>query len=82
MFDTAVNTDPAQAAHLLQRIVDVPADSAIGLKTIAAVNDYVATHGLPVLIEAYTEARHNLLPLATDLCALWRRLAQACDACR
>ena len=63
VFDTAVNTGPAQAARLLQRIVGVPADGAIGPKTIVAVNDYVEAHGLHELIEAYTEARQNFYRL-------------------
>ena len=78
VFDTAVNTGPAQAARLLQRIVDVPADGGIGPKTIAAVNDYVATHGLPALIEAYTEARQNfyrLLPTYVHFEEGWRKRA-------
>ena len=80
VFDTAVNTGPAQAARLLQRIVDVPADGGIGPKTIAAVNDYVAAHGLPTLIEAYTEARQNfyrLLPTYVHFGEGWRKRADA-----
>lgn len=76
VFDTAVNTGPAQASRLLQRIVGAPADGAIGPKTIAAVNDYVAAHGLPALIEAYTEARHNfyrLLPTYVHFGEGWRK---------
>jgi len=78
VFDTAVNTGPAQAARLLQRIVNVPADGAIGPKTITAVNDYVAAHGLHALIEAYTEARHNfyrLLPTYVHFGEGWRKRA-------
>ena len=76
VFDTAVNTGPGQAARLLQRIVGVPADGGIGPKTIAAVNDYVATHGLHALIEAYTEARQNfyrLLPTYVHFGEGWRK---------
>ena len=78
VFDTAVNTGPGQAARLLQRIVGVPADGGIGPKTIAAVNDYVATHGLHALIEAYTEARQNfyrLLPTYVHFGEGWRKRA-------
>lgn len=35
-FDTAVNSGPAQAAKLLQRALAVPADGAIGPRTLAA----------------------------------------------
>lgn len=78
VFDTAVNTGPAQAARLLQRIVGVPADGVIGPKTIAAVNDYVVAHGLQELIEAYTEARQNfyrLLPTYVHFGEGWRKRA-------
>lgn len=78
VFDAAVNTGPAQAARLLQRIVGVPVDGAIGPKTIAAVNDYVAVHGLATLIEAYTEARqsfYRLLPTYVHFGEGWRRRA-------
>ena len=79
VFDTAVNTGPAQAARLLQRIVGVPADGGIGPKTIAAVNDYVTAHGLHALIEAYTEARQNfyrLLPTYVHFGEGWRKRAE------
>ena len=78
VFDTAVNTGPAQAARLLQRIVGVPADGGIGPKTIAAVNDYVAERGLSALIDAYTEARQNfyrLLPTYVHFGEGWRKRA-------
>jgi lysozyme family protein len=78
VFDTAVNTGPAQAARLLQRIVGVPADGGIGPKTLVAVNDYVAAHGLHELIEAYTEARQNfyrLLPTYVHFGEGWRKRA-------
>ena len=78
VFDTAVNTGPAQAARLLQRIVGVTADGGIGPKTIAAVNDYVTAHGLHALIEAYTEARqsfYRLLPTYVHFGEGWRKRA-------
>ena len=78
VFDTAVNTGPGQAAKILQRIVGVTADGGIGPKTLAAVNDYVATHGLHALIEAYTEARHSfyrLLPTYVHFGEGWRKRA-------
>ena len=78
VFDTAVNAGPGQAARLLQRIVGVPADGGFGPKTFAAVNDYVATHGLHALIEAYTEARQNfyrLLPTYVHFGEGWRKRA-------
>jgi len=79
VFDTAVNTGPAQAARLLQRIVGVPADGAIGPKTLAAVHDYIEVHGLHALIEAYTEARQNfyrLLPTYVHFGEGWRKRAE------
>ena len=78
VFDTAVNTGPAQAARLLQRIVGVPADGGIGPKTIGEVNDYVAERGLSALIDAYTEARQNfyrLLPTYVHFGEGWRKRA-------
>ena len=78
VFDTAVNTGPAQAVRLLQRIIGVSADGAIGPKTIAAINDYVVTHGLHTLIEAYTEARqgfYRLLPTYVHFGEGWRKRA-------
>ncbi|HBI84290.1 MAG TPA: hypothetical protein DDY24_11265, partial [Alcaligenaceae bacterium] len=56
----------------------VPADGAIGPRTIAAINDYVAVHGLLSLIEAYTEARQNfyrLLPTYVHFGDGWRKRA-------
>jgi lysozyme family protein len=79
VFDTAVNTGPAQAARLLQRIVGVPADGGIGPKTMAAVNSYAAEHGLHALIEAYTEARqgfYRLLPTYVHFGEGWRKRAE------
>ena len=78
VFDTAVNTGPAQAARLLQRIVGVSADGGTGPKTLASVNAYVAAHGLHQLIEAYTEARqsfYRLLPTYVHFGEGWRRRA-------
>ncbi|MBP8287462.1 MAG: glycoside hydrolase family 108 protein [Rhodoferax sp.] len=78
VFDTAVNTGPTQAARLLQRTVGVPADGRIGPKTIVAVNDYVAAHGLHALIEAYTDARqrfYRLLPTYVHFGEGWRKRA-------
>ncbi len=78
VFDTAVNTGPAQAARLLQRIVGVPADGSVGPKTLAAVNDYVAEHSLHELIEAYTEARqsfYRMLPTYVHFGEGWRKRA-------
>lgn len=80
VFDMAVNTGPAQAARLLQRLVGALADGAIGSKTIGAVNDYVASHGLHALIEAYTEARHNfyrMLPTYVHFGEGWRKRADS-----
>ena len=79
VFDTAVNSGPAQAARLVQRIVDVPADGALGPRTLVAINDYVAAHGLHALIEAYTEARQNfyqLLPTYVHFGEGWRKRAE------
>lgn len=78
VFDTAVNSGPAQAGRLLQRLVGVPADGAIGPKTIAAVSAYVAEHGLNALIEAYTEARqsfYRLLPTYVHFGEGWKKRA-------
>lgn len=79
VFDTAVNTGPAQAVRLLQRLVGAPADGAIGPKTIAAVNDYIVQHGLHALIEAYTEVRQRFyrqLPTYVHFGEGWRKRAE------
>ena len=70
VFDTAVNTGPAQAARLLQRIVGVPADGGIGPKTIAAVNDYV--HGVDRYFE---ELQWLALGMATEIEKLRKTLS-------
>lgn len=45
MFDWGVNAGTGTAIKNLQTIVGVKADGKMGKKTLAAVNDYVATHG-------------------------------------
>lgn len=49
LFDAAINSGHAQAAMLLQRVLDVEADGMIGRDTLAAV----AAHGTQDLIDAY-----------------------------
>lgn len=70
-----MNTGPAQAARLLQRIVGMPTDGITGPKTIAAVDGYIVAHGVHQLIAAYTEARqsfYRLLPTYVHFGEGWR----------
>ena len=60
VFDTAVNSGPGRAVKLLQQCLGVPADGAIGPKTIAAVNQFKSS-SLHHLIEDYCSARQAFL---------------------
>jgi lysozyme family protein len=53
LFDAAVNLGPAQAVVLLQRVLDVPDDGAMGPVTLAAA------HSIPLaeLLARYSEIR-------------------------
>lgn len=55
VFDMAVNAGPGRAARMLQGILGVPADGAIGPKTLAAVGSHPATE----LVRKFSEAREN-----------------------
>lgn len=57
VFDSAVNNGDGRAARLLQSLVGVTADGAIGPATLAAVLSYVAAHGVAGVIDAYMDAR-------------------------
>ena len=60
VFDTAVNSGPGRAVKLLQQCLGVPADGAIGPKTIAAVNQFKSS-SIIHLIEDYCSARQAFL---------------------
>lgn len=60
VFDTAVNSGPGRAVKLLQQCLGVPADGAIGPKTIAAATQFTGT-ALLHLIEEYCSARQVFL---------------------
>ena len=60
VFDTAVNSGPGRAVKLLQQCLGVPADGAIGPKTITAVNQFKDT-ALIHLIDEYCTARQAFL---------------------
>lgn len=57
VFDFGVNAGPGRAVKLLQRLVGAVVDGQAGKGTIAAVNTYVAAHGLPATVKAYQDAR-------------------------
>ena len=67
-FDFAYNSGVKQAALELQRIVGVTPDGIIGAKTLAAVHDYIARHGVQDLIRRYCDARLNFM---RGLKSLW-----------
>ena len=60
VFDTAVNSGPGRAVKLLQQCLGVPADGAIGPKTINAASQFTGT-ALIHLIEEYCSARQAFL---------------------
>jgi lysozyme family protein len=60
LFDTAVNSGPGRAVKLLQQCLGVPADGAIGPKTIEAASQFKDT-SLVHLIEDYCSARQAFL---------------------
>ncbi len=45
VFDTAVNSGPGRAVKFLQRLVNTKQDGAFGPKTLAAISQYIGTHG-------------------------------------
>jgi lysozyme family protein len=61
VFDFAVNSGPARAIRHLQSVVGVSPDGAIGPKTMAAVDSYIAKHGLDNLIKSYSFSRLSFL---------------------
>lgn len=63
-FDFGVNSGPARAVKVLQRLVGVPEDGNAGPQTLAAVNAFPG--GLAHLIRAYCEARMAFLRSLTN----------------
>ncbi len=59
VFDFAVNAGPARAARFLQRLVGTAQDGVIGPATLAAVESYVAPHGIAAAVKAYQAARRD-----------------------
>jgi lysozyme family protein len=57
VFDAAINSGPGRAAKWLQEVAGVPADGAIGLKTLAAVAEFTPT----TLIAHYNDKRLQFL---------------------
>jgi lysozyme family protein len=57
VFDAAINSGPGRAAKWLQEVVGVPADGAIGPKTLAAVSDFTPR----VLVAHYNDKRLQFL---------------------
>lgn len=61
VFDCAYNSGPAQAAKLLQRILNVSPDGVIGAKTLDAMRKYLTRLSLERLITAYCDERMKFL---------------------
>ena len=55
VFDFAVNAGPGRAIKLLQSVVGVPEDGAIGPKTLKAVESITPA----TVIQTYTEAKEE-----------------------
>ncbi len=63
-FDFGVNSGPARAVKVLQKLVGVAADGNIGPQTVAAVGKYAG--GVRKLIVDYCDARMEFLRSLTD----------------
>lgn len=61
VFDFAVNSGHPRAIRHLQSVVGASPDGAIGPKTMAAVDSYIAKHGLENLIKSYSFSRLSFL---------------------
>ena len=57
LFDFAVHSGQAQAAKVLQRIVGALAYGVIGMRSLAAVKQYIDKHGLGSLVDTFNHAR-------------------------
>jgi lysozyme family protein len=57
VFDAAINSGPGRAAKWLQEVAGVPADGAIGPKTLAAISDFTPQ----TLIAHYNDKRLQFL---------------------
>jgi len=57
VFDFAVNSGPVRAIRHLQSVVGASPDGQIGPKTLAAVDNYMAKHGIETLIKSYSHSR-------------------------
>ena len=57
VFDFAVNSGPARAIRHLQSVVGTSPDGQIGPQTMAALDNYIAKHGLEALIKSYSHSR-------------------------
>lgn len=60
-FDYGINSGAHQAVLDLQRSVGVVADGKMGPKTLAAVNNYVASNGEDALLQDYIGRRSQLM---------------------
>ena len=61
VFDCAYNSGPAQAAKLLQRLLNVSADGIIGTKTLDALRKYLRRFNVDRVIRDYCDARVKFL---------------------
>ena len=59
VFDFGVNTGTKRAARYLQQFVGAFADGNIGPATLAAVDGWIAVHGVAAAVRGYQEARRS-----------------------
>ena len=57
IFDYGVNSGIGRSEKVLQRIVGAKVDGQIGVKTLKAVDIYIAAHGVEALIAAICDER-------------------------
>lgn len=61
VMDYGVNSGPARSVKDLQRTVGADDDGALGIKTIAKVEEYISKHGMQALLKAYAERRWKFM---------------------
>lgn len=59
VFDFGVNAGPSRSGRYLQRLVGVVQDGAVGDRTVAAANAWVARVGPAEAVSAFQEARRG-----------------------
>lgn len=67
LFDAAVNHGPSRAVKMLQRVLGVTEDGIVGPKTLAALDEDVAAHGVEWVCQQFLQERE----------AFYRRIVDA-----